>query len=1148
MIVQLNRTSVIFLLTLLCSCLVQVRPSFGQAVSGNIIGTVTDASGASVAGAAVSIRDLDRGTDYQAKTNTDGNYTQTNLLAGHYRVTVETPGFEQFVADATVQVDASTRVDARLVVGKTSSQVTVTAETPLLKTDRADVSTTLSSNELSSLPVQNRNMTELMLVMPGAYADSFQVATAENPQQGLQVDVNGQNFTANGFLLDGTTNQNPLLAIAIINPNIDSLQELKVTTSNYDAEFGSVAGALLQATTKSGTNQWHGTAFEYLQNNVLNSANPFTQLNPPVRWNQFGGSLGGPIKKNKVFIFGDYQGSRQRNGASLLTTVPTAAERSGNLQALLGNYICSNGSVSASPCASPFMVPTTEGGSVPAQGGMVFEPNTGSPDGSGRQAITTNGQVNVITVPKPLTNILSYLPLPNTGAPGQIFNNYIASGSELYDIDQPDVRLDYNISAKANFFARYSLADFTIKAPPAFGMEAGGPALGSLNFAGQSLDRNQSLALGFNYTFNPTLIGEFRFGTFRYRIRVEPFGVGTEPATQAGLPGLNLGTQETSGMPAFYINGNGGFNFGYALGVNECNCPLKETENQFDWITNWTKLHGNHTIKWGAEFPRDQQQRIPSDTHRSGEITFTDAVTGNLTVDNLANGNATTGAALASFLLGQPSAFGRIFTGTGLYPGLRETRIFLYVQDTWRVTRKLTLSYGVRWENYLPQGAAKPGGAGSFDPLTGNELVAGVGPNSLSLNVKPYNLGFAPRLGIAYQVRPTTVVRAGYGWGYNPAGYGSIFGQGLEYNPPITNTQTIPQANPYTPNFNLLAGPPLPVSPAFGPSGAYPLPPGISPFNFFWPLDTYRIPMAYFWNATVQHQFSNGLSFQVGYVGNVGRHLYLNPNINQAVPGPGDFNSRRPFYPQFGLDQAIYYTCNCDNSNYNGLQVKLEKHAASLNFTLNYTYSKAMGSTNFGGGGFDNNYDWTASYGPASFNPTNAFTSTNVWQIPYGHGRRWGSTLSKPLNLILGGWYLNGIITLLSGRPFTPLVSNTASVNADFNMVRADIIGNPHVANPSTAEWFNVAAFTDPQQPYRDGTASANSLWGPALYVFDLALDKTFMITESKSIEFRWENFNAFNIDNYGLPANTIDVSGAGQITSTQVPMRTMQFGLHFRF
>ena len=1124
--------------------------AFGQAVSGSIFGTVTDPTGAVVPSVTVTIRDLDRGVDYHVQTISDGNFIQTHLLAGHYRVTIAPPGFQTFVSEADVQVDASTRVDAHLVIGKASSTMNVTSETPLLKTDRAELSDTLSSNQLASLPVLGRNLTGLMLVMPGAFSDSFQVASSENPQAGLQVDVNGESFTANGFLLDGTTNQNPLLAIAIINPNIDSLQELKVTTSNYDAEFGSVAGALMQATTKSGTNQLHGTGFEYVRNDLFNTANPFTNANPPIRWNQFGGSLGGPIKKNKLFIFGDYQGSRQRNGANTITTVPTAAERSGNLQALLGSYVCADGSVSATACGNPYMVPTTEGGSVAARGGMVFDPTTGDQNGNGRKAITTNGQVNVIPVPQPLTNIMAYLPTPNLGGAGAYSFNYLASGSEIYDIDQPDVRLDYNISEKASFFARYSLADFTIKAPAAFGTVAGGPALGNLNFAGQSLDRNQSLALGLTYTFSPSLVGEVRFGTFRYRIRVEPFGVGTSPATQAGLPGLNLGTTETSGMPAFYINGDGGFNFGYALGVNACNCPLKETENQFSWITNWTKQKGNHTIKWGAEVPRDEQQRIPSDNHRSGEISFNPTITGSADVDTLAGGNATTGAGMASFLLGQPSGFARYFTGIGFYPGLRETRIFLYAQDTWRVTHKLSLNYGVRWENYLPQSAAKPGGTGSFDPTTGLEWAAGVGSVPLNLGVHPYNLGFTPRLGIAYQVQEHTVVRAGYGWGFTPAGYGAIFGQGAEYNPPILNGQVIPQQYTYLPVFNLLTGPPLPVNPPVSSDGKYPLPNGINVYNWFWPLNAYRVPMAYFWNLTVQHQFSSGLSFQVGYVGNVGRHLYENPNINQAVLGPGSPDSRRPLYAKFGLEQGIYYTCNCNTSNYNGLQAKLEKHAShGLDFTLNYTYSKAMGANGFGGGGFDDNYNVRGSYGPAGFNSTHALTLTNVWQIPYGRGKRWGSSNSKALDIILGGWSLDGITTLDSGHPFSPRAANPALLNdPDLNGVRADIIGNPHVANQSTAEWFNVAAYTDPQQPYRDGTASANSLWGPAQYMVNLALEKTFQISEHKTLEFRWENFNAFNIDNYGQPNSTIDVSGAGEILYSATPMRQMQFGLHFRF
>ena len=1120
-----------------------------QAVSGSILGTVTDQSGASIPNAQIEITDVERGTAYQQTTNASGNYVQGRLLAGQYKVKVSAPGFSEVVAPAVVQVGAATRVDISLQVGKASTQVTVAGKTPVLQVDRASVNTTMTSHELEQLPVLGRNVTSLILTVPGAYTNSWSVASDENPNGGLQINVNGQNFSGNGFMLDGTNNQTALLGIAIINPNIDSLQEFKVTTSNYDAEFGNVTAALVQATTKSGTNQYHGSAFEYLRNDVFDSADPFTQLKPPIRWNQFGGSLGGPIKRNKLFFFADYQGTRQRNGGSVLTTVPTVAERGGNLQALLGSYICADGSVSAAPCGSPYMVPTTEGGTIAARAGMIFDPTTGNPDGTGRVAITTGGQANIIPVPQQISNILGYLPAPNVGAQGQIFNNYVGSGSEIYDTNQPDVRIDYNISPKATMFGRYSLADYTIQAPAAFGTVAGGPAMNGLNFAGQSLDRNQSVALGFDYVFTSSLVGEFRFGAYRQRIRVEPFGVGTEPASQAGLPGLNLGTTETSGMPAFYINGDGGFNFGYSLGVNDCNCPLKETQNQFEWITNWTKMHGNHNIKWGGEIVRDQQQRIPSDEHRSGEIGFSESVTGNATVDALASGLATTGSGLGSFMLGAPSSFGRYFNGIGYYPGLRQTRIFLYGEDTWRVTRKLTLDLGLRYENYRPQSAAKPGGMSTFDPTTGLVSVAGVGPVPLNTGVQPYNTGFLPRFGIAYQIQSNTVIRAGYAWSYTSSAFGSIFGQGAEYNPPGLIPQSVSQVTPYSPAFNLFTGPPLPANPPVSSSGTFPLPNGLNMYNWFYPLNAYRIPQAYLWNFTVQHEFADRFSLQVAYVGNVGRHLYANPNINQAVPGPGSFDSRRPFYPNFGLQQGIYYTCNCDNSNYNSLQVTLQRHATrNLDFVLNYTYSKTMDSTEAGGGGFDNNYNWAASYGPASWDHTHAVTLTNVWAIPYGHGQRWGSSGGKVAQALLGGWNLNGVTTLVSGGPFSPMVANTASVNADFNGVRADKIGDPSVSNQSAAMWFNPAAYTLPQQPYRDGTASRNSLRGPAAYSFDLSLDKTFVIAEGKTLEFRWSNFNAFNIDNYGLPNNTIDVSGAGQITYTQLPMRRMQFGLHFRF
>jgi hypothetical protein len=1117
-----------------------------QATSGNITGTVVDSSGAALPNARITITDLDRGPVYHVQASGDGNFSQTHLLAGHYRVTVENAGFSTVSENATVEVDATTQLSIKLTPGQVQTTVQVSDATPLLVTDRAEIATTLTGTQIQELPVFDRNVTNLLLQIPGTQLNTWAHSAAENPEQGIQANANGQFFTANGFMLDGTENESAILGIAVINPNIDALQEFKVSTSNYDAEFGAASGALIQATTKSGTNQWHGSLFEYLQNNVTNATNPFTQINPSLRWNQFGGSVGFPILKDKLFGFFDFQGTQRRTGGSVLTTVPTAAERSGNLSALLGNYVCADGSVSAHACANPLMVTTTEGTQVPAQAGMVFDPNTGNPNtGSGRQVYSQNGQLNVIPVAAPMQNLLNLLPLPNTGS--GIFNNYVSNGVQRFDTEQYDGRVDYNWNDRTHLFGRYTLADYNNYAPAAYGDAGGGPS--AFSFSGDSIDRNQSLAIGLDHAFSPTLVTDGRFGFYRYRIRVQPNDAGTTPATDAGLPGLNTGSPSTTGLPAFYINGNGGFNFGYGLGVNQCNCPLKETENQFQWVDNWTKIKGDHTFKFGVDVRRAQQQRIPSDLHRSGEITFTDSVTGNPDVDNIAAGQASTGAALASFLLGFPSTFGRYYTAYDYYPGLRETRIFLFAQDSWRVSKRLTLNYGLRWEDYLPQTAAKPGGAGTFDPSTGDVQVAGIGSVPLNLGVKPYNLGFAPRVGFAFEVTEKTIIRGGFGESFNPGGLGAVFGQGADYNPPIVNAQSVNQNNSYIAPFSLLNGPPAPPEPAVGTSGTYPLPDGIGINYFLSPANSYRIPLVYFWNFTVQHRFTKTLALEVAYVGNVGRHLYETLNANQAVPGPGDVDPRRPFYPLYGLGQSLYQYCNCDNSNYNGLQTKLQQQLShGLNFLITYTWSKALTDTE-GGSVPANSYDVRADYGPASWDRTQTLTFQYNWNLPVGRNARWNLGNNAVADAILGGWRLSGVNTVASGQPFTPTVSNAPLLNdPDFASVRADVIGDWHVSNPNANEWFNPAAFSEPQQPYRQGTAGRNSLRGPNLWETDVSLAKNLLSGERRSLELRADAFNVFNHENLALPASTIDVSGAGQITAIQVPMRQMQFGLHFVF
>ena len=814
------------------------------------------------------------------------------------------------------------------------------------------------------------------------------------------------------------------------------------------------------------------------------------------------------------------------------------------------------------------MVYTTEGGiggpQIPAQAGMAFDPATGNPDGTGRLAITTGGQPNVIPVATAVTNILKFLPPPNANN-GSIADNYIATGSEKFNSDQYDGRIDYNFSDKLHFFGRYTLADFDKSAPGAFGTEAGGPGLNGIYFAGASLTRNQSLAVGSTYTFSPSLITDFRFGFYRYRVRVQPNGVGTTPALDAGFPGLNLGTPETSGMPAFYINGNGGFQFGYALGINQCNCPLKETENHFQWVNNWTKTHGNHTFQWGADLRRAQQQRIPSDSHRSGEMSFYDGVTGSSEVDAAANGAATTGSGLASFLLAYPGSFSRYFTGIGFHPGLRQTRLFFFGQDTWRITRKLTLNYGLRYENYLPQTAASRGGAGSFDPNTGEVLVAGYGSVPSSMGVKAYNLGFAPRIGIAYQLTEKTVVRTGYARSFTPAGLGAVFGQAPDYDPPITNPQNLNQNNNYSSaltdaagkNLSLLSGPPLPVNPPIGANGRYPLPDGLSVYYFFNPPSSYRIPLADSWNLAIQHEFTPSLTAEIAYVGNVGRHLFVNPNVNQAAPpSPNsdpatwdDFNSRRLYYQKFGLEQGIYETCNCDNSSYNAMQIKVQKRASrGLDFLVTYTYGKAMANTD-SGGTFANNLNWWEDHGPANYDRTHTLTISHTWQLPFGRGRHWGGDSSRPVDLLLGGWDFSGISTFESGLPFTPQVSDAPLLHADLNSwgLRPDQIGNPNVANPSANLWFNPAAYITPQGFGRNGDVRHNSLRGPGFDELDLALGKIFTIAEAKTLEFKWELYNAINHVNLNNPNIYVDQEGAGQIVGA-ASMRQMQFGLHFRF
>ncbi|HYO83397.1 MAG TPA: carboxypeptidase-like regulatory domain-containing protein, partial [Bryobacteraceae bacterium] len=637
-----------------------------QAVYGSIVGTVLDGSGAVLSGAKVTITDMGRDVSTSTVTNDSGNYTQRALIVGRYRLRVEHPGFKTVVQENIgVSVDAESRVDVQMQVGEVTQTLEVTAEASVLKTERSDVATTWSEKTVTNIPTLNRRFTNFQLMTPGvvAWPTSMTAASAENPQGSYRMLVNGQSFAGTSHLLDGTDNHDAVLGWIVINPTLESVTEAKITTANYDAEFGVASAGVVSAQTKSGTNLIHGSVFEFLRNSVMQARNPFTQSRvipnsggrtiPLTQWNQFGASIGGPIQRNKLFYFGDFQGTRRNTGGGTLLRVPSAAERAGDLSGL---------------------------------GVNIFDPDSGL-----TPATRTQFPGNVIPphrLSQQAQNLLKLIPLPNTPAPLDQ-PNFAASGAVKFNDEAFNTRVDYYLSPELQLFGRYSLQQFRMVSPGAYGLLAGGSGLdasGSINaYAGTSDSRNHSIASGFNYTVSPSLLTDFRFGWLRYKVFGQPNVIGSTPATDAGVPGLNMGDDFTSGMPAFFVNGYGSggaipFRFGYALGVNGCNCPLIQDEDQYQFVNNWTKIKGNHTFKFGADIRRANNLRVPSDRHRSGELQFDAART---------QGPAGGGSGLATFLLGDVSRFERYISPV-LDASESQNRWFFFGQDSWRATRKLT--------------------------------------------------------------------------------------------------------------------------------------------------------------------------------------------------------------------------------------------------------------------------------------------------------------------------------------------------------------------------------------------------------------------------------------------------------------------------
>ncbi len=1120
------------------------RTANGQAAFGTIIGTATDSSGAGVPNAQVTATDTEKGVSQTATTNESGNYTLSNLTPGNYKVTIEAKGFKTFVqATLPVIVGSSTTLNATLQVGAVGETVVVDAAPALLETDRASVSTNLTSEQVISLPILDRNFTELELLLPGASKNPWQHGQTENPQGGIQIATNGQLFSGTNFMIDGMDNNDPVLGIIVINPPIDSVQGFNATTSNFDAEFSQAGGVVVQVETKSGTNQIHGSGFEFFRNNIFEARDPFNQPTsvPTVHWNQFGGTVGGPIRKDKMFGFFDYQGSRQHNPGSTGIRVPTQAERAGDLRDL---------------------------------GVNIYDPNTGNPDGTGRtqfvsfptgpnaNSLCTNaaGCPNVIPtnrISTPAANLLAttgtiFVPLPNCDPncpTDPTANNYSKSGAQEFNTNQFVGRFDHYLSTKLRYFGRYSYGGYFLNAPGALGAAGGAQLTG---FEGTSSVRNQNGVGGLNYDFSPNLLGDFRFGVTRYRVFVTAPDETQQIATQVGIPGVNdPNRKDTWGLPQLNINGTAGFQMGF-----QCNCPLDEEELQYQGVTNWTKLISNHTFKGGADIRKRRNKRLPSDQHRSGVYGF------NLDITALnVGGTPSGGLGLASFLVGEPSSFSR-FAQIDTTEQDVQWSMYYYAEDTWRLTPKLTLNYGLRWDTWFADESLNKGQGGRYDVTTNTVFIPGVGGVSLSGGVKtPYH-NFSPRLGIAYSLNPKTVIRTGWGRSYFQGTFGWTFNVlDADVYPSIVN-QHVPVANSFSPvNFGtptapcasaLCTSPPLATAlfPAIPSNGMLPLVCcEIQTSNI--PTEL-KIPYVDSYNLTVERVVFTDATLSLAYVGNVGRHLNGGWNLNAPPPGPGPLTSREPLFAAFGLSQDIFNKCDCESSDYNALQVKFNKRF-SRNYSVlaSYTWSKTLDFGEFGTSTNQNNY--RVDHGPALFDRASIFTLGHTLLLPFGRGQRYFSDVGSVLNAFIGGWEWTGITTAESGLPFSPGI-DAGSLNSRDQGLRPDKVGNPFSGScPSGASthtvncWFNPTAYAPPAA-FTFGNASRNSLRGPGLFTADWALDKNFQIRENLKLQLRWEVFNALNVANWANPDSNVTPGNgnAGRISDISSPMRNQQIGLRF--
>jgi hypothetical protein len=1149
-----------------------IGTSRAQQVQASLYGAVTDPAGAMIPDASITVTNPATGQSVLARTGNDGNYIVTSLRPSTYDISVEHPGFQISVRKGIkLDVNQQARIDIQLNVGALTTTVEVAGIAPQVETATATVGMVIDTRQISDLPLNIRRFGTLPLMMPGTVADrgGFTSSVLGSPFSEDTYSANGARGSGNNTLIDGIDSKNLFTGGFSVQPSPDAIQEFKVQTESFSAVFGKSAGSTINLVTKSGTNDIHGNFFEFLRNRNLDSRNFFDQnqtdangneipgsARGQLQRNQFGGYIGGPIKKNKTFFFGGYDGLRLRKGNTAVDQVPTPQMLGGDFSQLL------TGDMSLSPCAHPGT------GDPVFDTGQIFDPGTvhqitcaDASVANAANAIPGN-QILQTQIDPVAQKVISLNPFPAPNVPGALNSNYVHNPVDKRRDNQFLIKIDHEMNERNKFFGRYIFAQSIIASP-----SAGYTTLPG--FGDTIRFRGQNLALSWTHTFSPNILNEFRFG-FTRNMDVDncehcPRAAGF--VQTFGINGLKALSPNLEGFPYF------GFGQGYS-GVGDSNYrPVESNDMVEKYNETLTIIKGKHTLAFGFDIQPYQSLRNQAPFSPHGQFDYSGLYSG---------------SSIADFLLGYPNSAARsVAASTNNHDGKFWN---FFIQEDWRVSKKLTVNAGLRWEYHqLPTdrrdvgailfpipgaGLQKHGNALMIlagyqradqycnDPFytnaEGDKLIAcssdmkkyGFTDRAARSLWFPDRFNWAPRLGFAY--RPTNsdrlVLRAGYGLFFDLSEF-NVFHYG--FNNPIDGASQFSNAA----LSGVFAQPSFTTATAFA-SGCLPaLKDAFMSMNV---QPNFKQPYIHEYDFEIDSQLTNDMALSVRYLGTDSFQMsHFHFFGNQAIPGPGDAQERR-IYPDFGLS-AI--TGSQASGNYNSLQMQLTKKMThGFNLTAGYTYSKSLSNNEGEEGAYTD-----AAVGQNDNNPGGEYardindvrqrlTFSSVAELPVGRGRQFASGMGRFPNAILGGWQVSAIFSIQAGFPET-ITSGLDFANVTTsNPQRPDRTCDGNLSNPTINRWFNDTCFTtaflaadNANGIYRFGNSSRSVITGPGRTDLDLGLMKNFQMGERWKAQFRAEFFNAFNHANFGDPSKDMQDGSYNTIHSAGQP-RDIQFGIKFTF